>query len=139
MCLPEKCRHAAFFIETEMNGTNRYMADLVIAFLQNYAAAAALFPLSDVDRQVAREELPEPMLPGNWDGATGACVHDDSLHLAAVQASVLPRPDLARRMSFITEVCQTGMRGVRDTYLRLHARMTCWTCALGLPRAVLPS
>lgn len=80
------------------------MADLVIAFLQNYATAAALFPLSDVDSQIAREELPEPMLPGNWDGATGACVHDDSLHLAAVQASVLPRPDQARRMSFITEV-----------------------------------
>ena len=115
------------------------MADLVIAFLQNYAAAAALFPLSDVDSRVSREELPEPMLPGNWDGATGACVHDESLHLAAVQASVLPRPDQARRMSFITGFCQHGTSGMRDTHLRPHAWMTRWSWALGLPRAVPPA
>ena len=68
----------------------RYMADLVIAMLQNYAAATTLFPLSQADRDMAHQALPEPMLPGNWDGATGACVHDEPLHLAALQGSVMP-------------------------------------------------
>lgn len=68
----------------------RYMADLVIALLQNYAAATTLFPLSQADRDMAHQALPEPMLPGNWDGATGACVHDEPLHLAALQGSVMP-------------------------------------------------
>ena len=39
---------------------------------------------------MADQALPEPMLPGNWDGATGACVHDEPLHLAALQGSVMP-------------------------------------------------
>ena len=47
-------------------------------------------PLSQADRDMAHQALPEPMLPGNLDGATGACVHDEPLHLAALQGSVLP-------------------------------------------------
>ena len=62
----------------------RYMADLVIALLQNYAAAAALFPVGAADAAAATAELPEPMLPHNWDGATGACLHEELLHTAAV-------------------------------------------------------
>ena len=58
----------------------RYVADLVIAMLRNYAAATTLFPLSQANRDMAHQALPEPMLPGNWDGATGACVHDEPLH-----------------------------------------------------------
>lgn len=73
--------------ETEACGRRRYTADLLIALLQNYAAAAVLFPAVQGDSDAALEELPEPMLPGNWDGATGACVQDESLHLAAVSGA----------------------------------------------------
>lgn len=60
------------------------MADLVIALLQNYAAAATLFPAGPADAAAAAAELPEPMLPHNWDGAAGACLHEESLHTAAL-------------------------------------------------------
>ena len=73
--------------ETEACGRRRYTADLLIALLQNYAAAAVLFPAVQGDSDAALEELPEPMLPGNWDGATGACVQDESLHQAAVSGA----------------------------------------------------
>ena len=60
----------------------RYVADLLIALLQNYAAATALFPVSPADSEEAARGLPEPMLPGNWDTATGVCLHDESLQSA---------------------------------------------------------
>ncbi|KAK9833339.1 hypothetical protein WJX81_007962 [Elliptochloris bilobata] len=63
---------------------HQYMADLVIALLQNYAAATTLFPPTEGDAAAVVAELPEPMLPSNWESATGACLHDESLHAAAL-------------------------------------------------------
>ena len=63
-----------------------YMADLIIALLQNYAAAAVLFPASPGARP-GEPPLPEPMLPGNWDAATGACLHDESLQAAGLHGT----------------------------------------------------
>ncbi len=63
-----------------------YMTDLIIALLQNYAAAAALFPASPGAR-ADEPPLPEPMLPGNWDSATGVCLHDESLQAAALHGT----------------------------------------------------
>ncbi|KAK9833295.1 hypothetical protein WJX81_004179 [Elliptochloris bilobata] len=61
-----------------------YMADLVIGLLQNNAAAATLFPAGEADAAASAAVLPEPMLPGNWDVATGVCLHDELLHAATL-------------------------------------------------------
>ncbi|KAK9836029.1 hypothetical protein WJX81_007152 [Elliptochloris bilobata] len=62
-----------------------YVADLLIALLQDHLAAAALLPADDA---VAEHELPEPMLPGNHEsGAGSVCLHDDSLRDALVPGS----------------------------------------------------
>lgn len=67
-----------------------YIADLIIALLQNYAAAAVLFPASPGARP-DEPALPEPMLPGNWDSATGVCLHDKSLQAAGLHGTELVR------------------------------------------------
>jgi len=90
----------------------RYVADLLIALLQNYAAATALFPAGAADRGDAARGLPEPMLPGNWDIASGACLSDESLNSAVVQARSHSR-HLAgqappRSMSRASAACITG-------------------------------
>ena len=69
----------------------RYVADLLIAFLQNYAAATVLFPVGPADSEEVARALPEPMLPGNWEPATGACLHDESLQAALVQVRAYGR------------------------------------------------
>ena len=66
----------------------RYMADLVIALLQDYAAAAALFPLRPAKLDNAHRDLPEPALLGAWDNAPASCVHGGPLHLAALHNTV---------------------------------------------------
>ena len=70
------------------------MADLVIGLLQNYAAAAALFPAGAADAAAAAAELPEPMLPHNWDGASGVCLHEESLHTAVLPGAQSVRTPL---------------------------------------------
>lgn len=66
----------------------RYMADLVIALLQDYAAATALFPLRPAELDDAHRDLPEPALLGDWDNAPASCVHGGPLHLAALHNTV---------------------------------------------------
>ena len=74
------------------------MADLVIGLLQNYAAAATLFPAGAADAAAAAAELPEPMLPHNWDGAAGVCLHEESLHAAALPGAQSVRTALIAAM-----------------------------------------
>ena len=64
------------------------MADLVIALLQDYAAATALFPLRPAELDSTHRDLPEPALLGDWDNAPASCVHGGPLHLAALPSTV---------------------------------------------------
>jgi len=91
------CRLPFIHIQIPLGATRRYVADLLIALLQNYAAATALFPVSLADREEAAQGLPEPMLPGNWDSATGVCLHDESLKSAMVLVRLCSRHLLACR------------------------------------------
>ena len=71
----------------------RYMADLVIGFLQTQLAAAVLFPPTPADAARAALPLPEPMLPGNVETRGLACLHDDALRAAARPSAAGVRPD----------------------------------------------
>ena len=66
----------------------RYMADLVIALLQDYAAATALFPLRPAELDDMHRDLPEPALLRDWGNAPVSCVHGGPLHLAALHNTV---------------------------------------------------
>ena len=66
----------------------RYMADLVIGYLQTQLAATVLFPPTPADAERAALPLPEPMLPGNVETRGLACLHDDALQEAARQNAV---------------------------------------------------
>ena len=90
------------------------MADLLIALLQNYAAAAALFPVGAADSEEAARELPEPMLPGNWDSATGACLRDESLSSAMVQVQASSMRDVRWAPACYAAVPVYHRQGVPD-------------------------
>lgn len=77
------------------------MADLVIGYLQNQLAAAALFPPTAADTAAAAAPLPEPMLPGNYESRGLACLHDELLHEAALRkatSGVRTQPWLCARV-----------------------------------------
>ncbi|KAK9826476.1 hypothetical protein WJX81_003204 [Elliptochloris bilobata] len=65
---------------------HQYMADLVIGFLQSQLAATALFPPTPADAARAALPLPEPMLPGNFETRSLACLRDEALRDAARQS-----------------------------------------------------
>jgi len=77
-------------------GVRRYFADLIIALLQDHLAATALVPGLGA-APGAPAALPEPMLPGNHEANAGlVCLHDESLHEAAVPGNASARPSRAR-------------------------------------------
>lgn len=52
----------------------RYMADLVIGFLQMAGASVATSPFNAAgEMRYVEEQLPEPMLPGNFESLSTAC------------------------------------------------------------------
>ena len=75
----------------------RYMADMVIGYLQNMLAAAALFPPAGADEAAASAALPEPMLPGNHESLGVACLHDAALRDAATKGEAGVRPPACGR------------------------------------------
>jgi len=68
------------------------MADMVIGYLQNMLAVAALFPPGAADEAAAAAALPEPMLPGNHESLGVACLHDAALRDAATKGEAGVRP-----------------------------------------------
>ena len=89
----------------------RYVADLLIALLQDCGAATVRSPVSQADRNDAARGLPEPLMPGSRDVAAGGCLHDESLKSAMVQVRCCNARPLAVRPGTCcsSAACVTGM------------------------------
>ncbi len=85
---------------------------MVIGYLQNMLAVAALFPPGAADEAAAAAALPEPMLPGNHESLGVACLHDAALRDAATKGEAGVWPPACGRI-------------LRAARLRLSAALQC--------------
>eukprot|EP00884_Botryococcus_braunii_P021062 jgi/Botrbrau1/763/Bobra.0181s0021.1 len=64
---------------------HRYMADIIIAFLQDELARLLVEPVLPQEAAAAAEELPPPMLPGNHEHSS-ICLEERNLRSAVVRS-----------------------------------------------------
>lgn len=78
----------------------RYMADIIIAFLQDELARLLVDPVSPQEIAATTEELPPPMLPGNYEHSS-ICLEEQNLRSAVVRSKVRVCPQLLLLLCYI--------------------------------------